>query len=309
VTPAPFRFGVGPGSLGTGPEQTTPTGWRSLVRHIEDLGYSALNVGDHFDGRLAPLPALMAAAEATTSLRLGCFMLCNDYRRPAVLALEFATVDQLSGGRLEPGLGAGWMEADYARAGLAFDAARVRVDRLEAAVGLVKTELSAHLAVFSPTPSARLDGRDRPPFVMGGGGRRVLQMAAREADIVAFNATLSTPAVAVRPGASISADAVAERVEWVRAAAGARYAEIESQVFVHAVRVDADRDEAAAQTGARIGLSPDEVLRSPHLLVGSVDQIVDDLVARREQYGFSYIGIPTGALDALAPVVARLAGT
>jgi probable F420-dependent oxidoreductase len=308
VTPNPFRFGVGPASLGVGLEQTAPAGWLSLARRIEDLGYSALNVGDHLDARLAPLPALMAAAGVTSTLRLGCFMLCNDYRRPAVLAQELATVDQLSGGRLEPGLGAGWLAADYERAGVTFDAAGVRVSRLAQAIGLVKTELSTRLAAFSAAPCGRLDGRDRPAFVMGGGGRRVLEMAAREADIVAFNAKLSSSAAGVRPGVSLIATAVDERVEWVRAAAGSRYSQLESQVFVHVVRVDRDRDQAAAKAGARVGLTADEARKSPHVLVGSVDQIVDDLLRRRERYGFSYIGIPTGAIDAFAPVVDRLAG-
>jgi probable F420-dependent oxidoreductase len=280
-----------------------------MVRRIEGLGYSALNVGDHLDGRLAPLAALMAAAGATSTLRLGCFMLCNDYRHPALLAHEFATVDQLSGGRLEPGLGAGWLASDYERVGIAFDPAGVRVDRLAAAIGVVKSELAAHLAVFGADASTRLDGRDRPPLVMGGGGRRVLGMAAREADIVAFNATLSSTAAAIRPGASISAAAVAERVEWVRAAAGERYAQLESQVFVHGVQVTSARIEAAAVTGDRMGLSAAEVLASPHALVGSVEQLTEDLLERRELYGFSYVSIPVDAVDAFAPVVARLVGT
>ncbi len=305
----PFRFGVGPASLGVGPDQTTPSGWLSLVRRIESLGYSALNVGDHLDARLAPLPALMAAAGVTSTLRLGCFMLCNDYHHPAVLAQELATVDQLSGGRLEPGLGAGWLAADYRRAGISFDAAGVRVDRLAASIGLVKAELASHQASWSALPGGRIDGRREPPFVMGGGGRRVLELAAREADIVAFNATLSSSAAAVRPGASISANAVDERVGWVRAAAGSRYSRLESQVFVHVVHVGPDRAQAAEAIGDRIGLAAEQVPRSPHLLVGSVDQIVDDLLERRQRHGFSYVSIPAGAIDAFAPVVSRLVGT
>jgi probable F420-dependent oxidoreductase len=312
-----FRFGVGPAGLTGRPPHATQLGWTELARWLEDHGYSALNVGDHLDDRLAPIAALAVAGAATTRLRLGTFMLSNDYRHPAVLAKELATIDVLSAGRLEAGIGAGWLAADYGRAGIEFDRPGPRIERLAEAVRVLKALFEHESATFEGK-HYRLDGlpglprpvqAPRPPIVMGGGGRRILRLAAREADIVALNVSLRPGRLGAPPGESASAAAVAERIGWVRAAAGPRFSDLELQIYVHAVAITTDRDAAAEQIGARLGLSPEEVVRSPHVLIGTADQIADDLRRRREQFGISYVGVSGEHIRALEPVVSELAGT
>jgi probable F420-dependent oxidoreductase len=293
-----FRFGVGPAGL---PGRSgAAKRWRDFVRRLEDLGYDSVNVGDHLDDRLAPLVALAAAGAGTTRLRLGTFLLANDYRNPVVLAQEFATLAALFPDRVEAGIGAGWLEADYRRAAIGFDRPGVRIDRLAEAV----TTLKWLLAAEHPRPAGT-----RPPIVMGGGGRRVLELAAREADVIAFNVRLGGGRMSAAPGASASAAQVAERVAWVAEAAGQRFAELEFQVYIHTVEVGPDRMAAAARAGERLGLTASAALESPHVLAGSRDDIVEALQARRERYGFSYISVGGAAVEPLAPVVARLAGT
>jgi probable F420-dependent oxidoreductase len=314
--PGPFRFGVGPAGLNGHLPQSTASGWTALVRRLEDLGYSAINAGDHLDDRLGPLAALAAAAAVTSRLRLSTFMLSNDYRHPAVLAKELATIDALSGGRLEAGIGAGWLASDYERAGIAFDRPGERIERLAEAVQVLKALFSCETAHF-PGQHYTLDGLPglprpvqlpHPPIVLGGGGERILRLAAREADIVALNISLRPGRLGAAPGESASAAAVARRVAWVRGEAGARFAEIELQIYVHVIAVTADREGAAAEIGARLGLSADDVLRSPHVLVGTTGQMCDDLRRRRDEFGVSYIGLSADHIEAFAPVVAELAG-
>lgn len=316
MTVRPFRFGAGPAGLHGHQPHADARGWAELARRIEDAGFSAINVGDHLDDRLGPIAALTAAGCATARLRLGVFMLANDYRHPAVLAKELATVDALSAGRLEIGIGAGWLAADYERAGLAFDPPSTRIERLAEAVAVLKLLLSGGEAEFRgehywicglpglPEPVQR----PHPPFALGGGGRRVLSLAAREADIVAFNVSLRPGRLGAPPGQSATAAATEQKVAWVRAAAKERYDQIESQVYVHVVEVTPDRHGAAERIGTRLGMSAAEVLGSPHVLVGSASAIADDLQERRERFGFSYISMSAAAVDDLAPIVSSLAG-
>jgi probable F420-dependent oxidoreductase len=317
VTRRSFRFGVGPAGLTGHPPQATRRGWHDLAIWLEDHGYGALNVGDHLDSRLAPLAALMAAGAVTSDLRLGTFMLSNDYRHPAVLAKELATIDVLSDGRLEAGIGAGWLAVDYERAGIKFDRPGPRIDRLAEAVQVIKALFSNDFATFDGQHYRldRLPGlprpvqSPRPPIVMGGGGERVLRLAAREADIVALNVNLRPGRLGAPPGASASAAAVAERLDWVRDAAGPRFADLELQLYVHVLAITDDRIAVGEQIGSRLGLSAADVFRSPHVLVGSVGQIADDLRQRREEYGISYIGLSADHVEPFADVVAQLAGT
>jgi probable F420-dependent oxidoreductase len=292
-----FRFGVGPAGLPGRPGAAER--WPDFARRVEDLGYDAVNVGDHLDARLAPLVALAAAGAVTDRLRLGTFLLANDYRNPLVLAQEFATLAALYPGRVEAGIGAGWLAADYHQAAIQFDRPGMRIDRLAAAVHTLQRFLAAD------QPEASL----RPPIVMGGGGRRVLALAAMRADIIAFNVSLGAGRMGAPPGASASAAQVADRVRWVADSAGERYRDLEFQVYVHAVEVRQDRLAAAARVAERIGLTTEEALESPHVLAGPHDYIVEALQERRQRYGFSYISIGGDAVEPLAPVVARLAGT
>ncbi len=274
-------------------------------------------MADHLDEQFAPIAGLMAAAAATSSLRIGALVFCNDYRHPAVLAKEAATLDVLSDGRLELGLGAGWMTSDYERAGIDLDPAGVRIDRLAEAIPLVRALLAGetvhhdgeHYRIDGLTGSPRSAQRPHPPILVGGGGRRVLTLAAREADVVGINIDLRAGTIDASAGPNATVEATDEKITWVREAAGPRFDEVELQVRVHLAMITDDRRSIAEAMGPALGLSPDAALATPHALVGTVDEVCDQLVERRERWGLSYIGLGVDALEAMAPVIARLAGT
>jgi probable F420-dependent oxidoreductase len=306
----PFRFGL------QAPGAPSRAAWAELARRAEDLGYSVLSVADHLRDQFATTPALMAAADATTTLRLGSIVYCNDLHHPAVLAKEAATLDLLSDGRLELGMGAGWMPEDYTATGIPMDPAGVRIDRLGEAVRIVK-------ALFGPDPvhhdgeHYRIDGlvgapqpiqRPHPPLFLGGGGRRMLSLAGREADIVGLNIDMRSGRIGTESGATATAEATLQKLRWVADAAGARLADIEVQVRVELATVTDDPDGLAAALGPAFGLSPEEALASPHALAGPVGHLVDVCVERRERFGISYVTVPVEAVDEMAPVVAALAG-
>ena len=311
--PHPFRFGV---MIQGG---ATRQALADTARRIEALGYSTFLLPDHLDQPVSALPALAVAAEATTHLRLGTFVLANDFRNPVLLARDVATLDVLSGGRFELGLGAGWRQGEYAQAGIPYDAAPVRINRLAESLHILAGYFADGTFAFAGEfyTVAELDGqpkpvqRPRPPFLVGGGGKRILSLAARQADIVSIIPR-------ARPGGSgrDSADwttateaATRQKLAWVREAAGDRFAALELNAMVYAVMVSDDRRAAAGELAGRFGLAEDEVIASPHILVGSIDQMVDDLQGRRETFGLSYITVPEYFMEAFAPVVERLSGS
>jgi probable F420-dependent oxidoreductase len=307
----PFRFGVqldGPADA---------TGWVEQARRIEDLGYATLTMPDHFTEQLAPLPALAVAAAATTSLRVGALVFDNDYKHPAVLAKELATLDVLSGGRVEIGLGAGWMEHDYRATGIAYDRPGVRIDRFEEAVAILKATMAAGPCSFAGRHYTITDydawplpvQRPHPPLLIGGGGRRVLSIAAREADIVGINGNLAAGAVGPAAIASMTRDAVAEKVAIVREAAGARFADLELNIRAFLVAVTDDPAGSVAAVAGWLQVAEALVADSPFALVGPVDAIIETLVRRRDELGISYVVVGAGDIEAFAPVVAALAGT
>jgi probable F420-dependent oxidoreductase len=302
-----FRFGTG------GFYAPSATEYAALARKVEDLGYATLLLPDHFNDQLAPFPALIAAANATRTLRVGSFVFDNDYRHPTVLAKEAATVDLLTDGRLELGIGAGYFGRDYAETGIAFDPAGVRVGRLIEAVAVIK-------GLFGPAPLTfggefytvtELDGfpkpvqQPHPPILIAGGGQRMLSFAAREADIIGLIMKSRDGSLDLSDG---SAAATTERVEWIRHAAGERFPEIELNVLVLDVAITDRREEGAEQIGRKWGISPDQVLDSVHFLVGTTDQIADQLEGWREELRISYVAVMPEFMDSFAPVVARLAG-
>ena len=311
--PRPFRFGV---QCSTPPDYS-PKAWADLARTVESLGYSTLTVADHFDNQYAPIPALMAAADATSTLRLGALVLCTDYTHPVVIAKEAATVDLLSDGRFELGLGAGWMTADYEQSGIPLDSAGTRVERLGEAVQVIAALWGDEPCTFHGThyDIAALDGRPkprrqpRPPILIGGGGRKVLSLAARHADIVGLNVDLRRGVIDAGAGPNATDDATEQKLRWIRDAAGPRFESLELHVRVHLAAVTDDRATMADTLGPAFGLTPEQALRSPHALAGTVDEIADDLVDRRDRWGISYIGVGLDAMQELAPVVARMAGT
>ncbi len=312
MTTRKFRFGVQASTARAGAE------WAEQARTIEDLGYSTLFMPDHFvDAALAPMVALPFAAAATTTLRIGMLVLGNDYKHPAVVAKEAATLDVLSDGRLEFGLGAGWMTADYHALGLTYDRPGVRIDRLAEALAVVKGAwgdgsfdfAGEHYTINAydglPTPVQR----PRPPILVGGGGQKLLRLAGREADIVGINPILSAGVIGAEAARNTLGDSTVRKIGWIRDGAGDRFDELELQIryFVAAVTDDARGLAEAMAPG--FGVSADEALSSGAVLAGTVDEVCDTLVARREEWGVSYVVFGDDQYEQFAPVVARLAGT
>jgi probable F420-dependent oxidoreductase len=298
-----FRFGVNSVT-------TARAEWLDTARKAEAFGYDTLIAQDHFANQLAPIPALVAAASVTSSLRLATLVLDNDFRHPALLAKEAATVDVLSEGRFELGLGAGWLEADYTKTGLTFDAPAVRVARLSEAVQIIKALLSGtepvtfkgeHYQVDALEPSPRPVQQPRPRLMLGGRQRRMLRLAAREADTVGLS-LLDPRGPGLPPPPTFS-----QKVAWVREAAGERFDDLELHVNASLVQVSDHPSEADIERVAtRTRQTHAQVLASPGTLIGPVDAVVETLLARREEFGVSYYVVQGRVMDAFAPVVARL---
>jgi probable F420-dependent oxidoreductase len=307
----PFRFGVQLSKTSSARE------WRELARRIEGLGYSTLFVPDHFEDQFGPLVALTVAAEATTTLRVGSLVFGNDYRHPVVLAKEIATLDLISEGRVEFGLGAGWMTTDYAQAGIEEDPPSVRIDRMAESLAVMKALWSNGTCTFSGK-HYRIDGvsgrpqpyrRPHPPIVIGGGGRRVLTLAAREADIVGVNPNLAAGVVGPEVLAGTTPDAYDRRLEWVRSAAGERFDALELQCLTFVVQIVPDRDKAVERLAKALSVPAEHVAGTPIALIGTTDQIAETLRDRRERFGFSYVVVHEAEMEAFTPVVAALTGT
>ena len=295
---------------------TDARGWADQARKAEDLGYDVFTMPDHFTDQLAPVPALMAAADATTRLRIGALVFDNDYKHPVVLAKELATIDLLSSGRVEIGIGAGWMLSDYEAAGLTYDRPGVRIDRFEEGVAIIKGVMADGPFSFSGEhyTITNYDGkplpvqRPHPPILIGGGGKRVLRIAVREADIVGVNGSLHAGVVGPDALGTMTLEAVTERVGWVREFAGARIDEIELNIRAFFVSVTEDRASVVDGIASMISVERSMVENSPFALIGSVNSITEDLVRRREQLGFSYVIVGPDDIEPFAPVVAALTG-
>ncbi|MGH8912120.1 MAG: TIGR03621 family F420-dependent LLM class oxidoreductase, partial [Acidimicrobiia bacterium] len=303
----PFRFGA---MVGQADDRRL---WLDQVRMADSLGYSTVLISDHFSDKLAPLPALVMAAEHT-ALRIGTLVLASDFRHPAVLAKEAATVDLLSGGRLELGIGTGWEEGDYLAAGIARDAPGTQVDRFEEAIEILS-------GLWSPGPvdydgehyQIHVDGLPkpgpgRPTLLIGGGGERMLGLAGRHADIVGISAAELTTRADLARGITRAGDLLDSKLDWIRAGAGERFESLELNILLFGVGVG-DRTDEAARLAEQWGGSPEGILASPHFLAGTIDQITADLINRRERWGISYPAVPQAALQSLAPVVQDLTGT
>jgi probable F420-dependent oxidoreductase len=313
----PFRFGV------FGETARSRDTLLDTARRAEDSGYATFLIRDHFieepfGHQLAPLTALAMVAGATKRLRVGSLVLANDYRHPVILAKEVATLDLLSNGRVELGLGAGFSQAEYDQAGIRFDPPGVRVDRLEEAIHVLKGLFAAgpltfagkHYSVTHFDSFPKPVQRPHPPILVGASGKRMLSIAAREADIIGFQ-TVSTANGVVSNDPSVRlAPAVAQKVEQVHQMAGDRFGRIELSMVVTVVI--AEQRQQAAEQFARDrgwgGISAEQVLAMPSVFIGPADQIVEEMQARRERYGFSYYVLFDHAIEKVAPIVARLAG-
>jgi probable F420-dependent oxidoreductase len=307
----PFRFGVQVSQVGSASE------WRDKARKLEDLGYSTLFMPDHFGQELAPLPAMAMAAAHTTTLRVGSLVFDNDYKHPAILAKEAATIDLLCDGRFEFGLGAGWMRTDYDQLGLPYDSPAVRVDRFEEALHVVKqcftgekfTYHGEHYRITDYASWPKPVQQPGPPLLVGGGGKRVLSIAARVADIVGINPNLRAGEIGLEAAKDSLREQTDLKVKWIREAAGARIDDIEIQMRFFITSVRADRMKLAEALAPTFGVSAEEALESGSALVGTVEEISEQLHRRREQWGLSYVVVGDENVDEFAPVVARLAGT
>jgi probable F420-dependent oxidoreductase len=320
VTEKLFRFAV---------QATNASGareWRETAQRVEGHGYSTLFLADHYLGPgpaqriantprqdLAPIAAMAAAAAVTETLRVGCRVFCVDYHLPAVLAKEAATLDLLSGGRLELGVGAGWSESEYEAMGISFNRPGERIDKLKEVVALLRAHFSGeeivckgkyvHAEGYAGTPMTVQ--RPHPPIMIGGGRKRVLAYAGREADIVSIN---TVPFVARNDdGLSPSAEA-ARRLDYVRVAAGERFAALDIESSPYFVNVTDDNAGALTRLSTAIGVPVDVLQDHPNVLVGSVDQVVDTLQARRATLGINYVTVQQDRADSFAPVVDRLRG-
>jgi probable F420-dependent oxidoreductase len=286
------------------------------ARKVEALGYDTLTVPDHFADFLAPVPALISAADATSRLRVGTNVFNNDFRHPVLLAREAATIDLLTDGRLQLGLGAGNSPTEYDQAGMNFDSGGIRVERLTEAVTIIKgllkgenvTFIGKHYRVASHTINPIPLQQPHPPVLIGGNGRHLLTLAAQQADIVGLSGITFG-----RDGPDISAwkrSGVDERIRLVRSAAGKdRYQKLEINALVQRVVVTDDRRLVAEDLASRWKqVTADEILLTPFVLVGTVDQLIENLVGYRERWDISSYVIFESDIEAFAPVVARLAG-
>jgi probable F420-dependent oxidoreductase len=306
----PFRFAV---QLNAAPDAKA---WRDRARQAEDLGYSTVFMPDHFADQWAPLVGLTVAAEATTTLRVGSLVFDNDFRHPVELAKEIATLDLVSDGRVEFGLGAGWMKTDYDESGIRYDRPGVRIDRMVEGLRIMKdlwvegtsTRSGTHYTVDRAQGFPR-PPRGCPPIIIGGGGRRVLSIAAREADIVGLNPSLAAGSLGPEVAASSVGERYRERIGWVREAAGERFEQLEFQILTFFVQIVPNREETLANLAPLFGVTAEQAAEIPMALVGTIDEICETLVRRREELGASYWLVHQAEIEAFAPVVARLAGT
>jgi probable F420-dependent oxidoreductase len=318
-----FRFGLQAFQAASAAE------WRGLVRRAEDLGYSTFHLADHYFGPgpieaetrhpvqdLAAIPAMAMAAEATDRIRIGCRVLCVDYHLPAVLAKELATIDLLSGGRLEIGLGAGWIEAEYRAMGVTWDRPGVRLQRLEEVIDLLDAHFGGdeidvdgrHVQVHGYRGVPRPLQQPRPPIMVGGGAERVLRLAGRRADIVSLNFDNRSGRIGADGVGRSTAEATDQKIAWVRDGAGDRFDDLELEIAAYFAMVGVSAAAARESLSGTLGLPAEVLVDHPHVLAGPVEEICEHLEARRERYGISYVTVPARALEDFAPVVDRLNG-
>ena len=323
TTLRPFRFGF------TGGASSKREKLLASARAVEALGYSTFGLADHFVRPFAPLVAGQAVADATTTLRVTQTVLAQDFREPAVLAKELATLDVLSEGRLQVGLGAGWLRQEYVDAGMRFDPAPVRIARLEETAIILKGLFSEGRFSFAGEHYrvTELEGlpkpvqQPHPPIMLGGGGKKIRSVAGRQADIVQLMPSNPGGHSLLDPS-QFSADAIEEKIGWIRDAAGSRFDDIElSAQLLECAVTDRPNEHLAGfaeriamvterMGGARVEFDEEDLRISPIVAVGTLDDVCEKLVETRATYGISYFAAPIDSRpDVLAHVIERLVGT
>ena len=319
----PFRFGLQAYAPNSGKE------WRELARKAEASGFSSFHLADHIIGpgpaltatghpvqTVAAIPAMAVAAEATSTIKVGCRVLCVDYRNPVMLAKEVATLDFFSEGRLELGLGAGWLQGEYEAIGVPFDRAGVRIDRFEEVIALLRASFAegelnidtphVHAVGFEAVPKPFT--KSGPPIMIGGGAKRILTIAGREADIVSLNFNNSSGKLGAAGIGSSTAELTDQKIQWIKDGAGARFDQIEIEIAAYFTIVTPDGEGTRAKMAPMFGMTPEVFAEHPNALIGTVDEICDRIVERRERFGISYVSFGASVIDAVIPVVERLAG-
>ncbi|MGH2379535.1 MAG: TIGR03621 family F420-dependent LLM class oxidoreductase [Candidatus Limnocylindria bacterium] len=305
-----LRFSTQAGSAASGAE------WMERARRLEALGYSALLIPDHVIGTQlwSVLPALTAAAVATTKLRVGTLVIANDFRNPLLLARELATLDLISGGRVEIGLGAGWALRDYESLGIPYDRGRVRVERLAESVRLMKRlfteEKVTHEGRYYRMKEAQLGPapvqRPHPSIHIAGGGREILTLAGQEADIVGIIAMVGGEG-RVREQREVTAEASAQKIAWVRKAAGDRFGEIELSMFLDVTLTD-DPEAAVRELAKQFDRPPEQITESAYRVIGSVEDVRKRVLEMR-RLGFTYFCLRGPNVEDLGPLVGEMTGT
>lgn len=291
--------------------------WRTLARKAESLGFSTLFIPDHLDdGQLSPIVSMTAAAMATSTLRVGSLLFNNDLRHPVLLAKEMSTLDLISEGRLEVGIGAGWKRTDYDQTGILLERPGARIERLSESIQVVKSLWTTGSCTFSgeyykifesvglPLPF-RPSG---PPLIVGGGGKKILTLAAMQADIVGINPSLASGVVGEDLKDTVGPERFKERLDWVREAAGERFSELELQCLTFVAHVSNDSSKWISDLAPEFGVSPEFAKSIPIVLAGSISEVIETIEERRETYGFSYWVIHQHEMDSFAPVVEALSG-
>lgn len=320
----PFRFAVQAYRAASAAE------WRDIALRTEALGYSTLHTADHYIGpgpalgptghrvqTFAAIPAMAFAAAVTSTLRIGSRMLNVGYHQPAVLAKEVASLDVLSGGRLELGLGAGWLANEYEAMGIPFESAGERITLLQETIDLIVQSCTGEpvdvrgtyvrAGGYSAVPATVQ--QPHPPIMIGGGAPRILRYAGAVADIVSINFNNRSGEVGEDSLATSTAEETARKVSWVLAGAEERAVAPELEIATYFMSVTGRSEVTAEALSARTGLTGPALSEFPHALVGEVDEIIEELQRRRDVYGFSYVTVGDANLEAFAPVVDALAGT
>jgi len=324
----PLRFGVQSYAA------ESPQDWRDQARRAESFGFSTFSVADHVIGpgpalaatnhpvqNVAAIPAMAVAIEATDTINIGARVFCTDYRQPVMFAKELATLDFFSDGRLELGLGCGWLQGEYEAMGVQWDRAGVRIDRFEETLDVIRQSFGDGLVDISGehVHASGFEGLPKPPngmppIMIGGGAKRILGIAGREADIVSLNFNNSSGKIGPDGVGSSTAELTAQKIDWIRAGAeqrsdGRGFDDLEIEIGAYFTIVTDKREATLGQMAPMFALEPEQLAEHPHALIGSVDAICDQIVERRETYGISYITFGASNAEATAPIVERLAGT